>query len=278
MAGIDTSWQGGLQLTQEDLDIMWDNMLAEDVQVFVNGEVLEDIPAPFVNREAGFVMVPVAYIAEALGYDTYKLSDDELMVGRSMITIGVDSYHYNRMAPVELWAAPELHDDVFFVPLHFFGHVFPYAGYISDGHVFVREFQEEDFAFTEWALYPIIIDGAIGIAADLHTMEDSEFPTHVPLTPVMEALGFLGTMVIADSDPQIVTLEGIDREISFTVGSEEFIVDGETVTLFNYHTAVAVEDEIYVPILFFRDVFGMGSAFWTCGHVHIYTESFDDMN
>jgi len=133
----DFSWQGGLQLTQEDLDMMWNNMLAPDAQVFVDGEAV-DMPAPFINREAGFVMVPVAYIAEALGYATNMVSDTELMIGRSMVTVGLDSYAFGRMAAVELGAAPEIHDGVIFVPLHFFGSVFPDGAYIMDGNIFVN--------------------------------------------------------------------------------------------------------------------------------------------
>jgi len=42
------------------------------------------------------------------------------------------------MASVELGAAPELHDGVVFVPLHFFGSVFPYGAFIQDGDIFVQ--------------------------------------------------------------------------------------------------------------------------------------------
>jgi len=134
----DSSWQGGLLLTEEDLDIFWSNMIdPETVQVFVNGEPV-NMPTPFVNREAGAVMVPVAYIAEALGYPVIG-EGEELIIGRgSIITVGVDSYHYNRMASVALGAAPELHDGVVFVPLHFFGNVFPYGAFIQDGDIFVQ--------------------------------------------------------------------------------------------------------------------------------------------
>jgi hypothetical protein len=140
----DDSWHGGLLLTQEDLDIMWDNMLdPETVQVIVNGEAVE-MPTPFINREAGFVMVPVAYIAEALGYPVVG-EGEELMIGLgTTFTIGVDSYFIARMAPIELGAAPEMHDGVIFVPLHFFGQVFPDGGYVMDGNIFVTSFQVED--------------------------------------------------------------------------------------------------------------------------------------
>ena len=136
-ASIDTSWQGGFQLSQEDIDMMLDAMFdPETVQVIIDGEAVP-MPTPFINREAGFAMVPVADIAEVLGYEVHIISDTEIMVGRSMITVGVDSYAMGRMAPLELGAAPELRDGVIFVPLHFFDHVLPFAAYIMGGNIFV---------------------------------------------------------------------------------------------------------------------------------------------
>jgi hypothetical protein len=289
-----------LMLTQEDLDIMWDNMLnPETVQVIIDGEAVE-MPTPFVNREAGFVMVPVTYIAEALGYDTYALNDNELMIGRSMITVGMDSYAYNRMAAIELGAAPELHDEVLFVPLHFFGHVFPVGSYMMDGNVIIHSYNPDFWLhqgtdaevgiwdvnagsavqaiWDDWTLYTIIIDGHTGISVNLYTAEGSEFPTHVPLLPAAEALGVLETVVIDDTDPQIVSLEGRNGTVSFAVGSENFNVDGDTLTLFNFQTSVEFGGEIYVPIAFFSHIFGMGSSFWQCGQVHIDTYAADDMS
>ena len=285
-----------LQLTQEDLDIMWANMFdPETVQVMVNGEVVP-MPTPFINREAGAIMVPVAYIAEALGYDTYDMGDGEFMIGRSMITVGVDDYHYNRMAAVQLGAAPELHDGVFFVPLHFFGDVFPYVAYVMDGNIVVENMEPWDDTLEfwdgeaeqgdgvvaiwddiDWSLYSIIIDNAAGVEADLYTMEGSDFPTHVPLMPVVWAIGITETIETEDSDPPGIFLDGLNGAISFWVDSEGFFVDGERVNLDSYNRAIMVDGEIYVPIAFFSDVFGMGSAMWMGGHVYIDTFAIDDM-
>ena len=134
----DTSWQGGLQLTQEEINLFWDNMFdPATVQIIVNGEAIA-APTPLINREVGFVLLPVVYIAEALGYQVNILSDTELMIGHSMLTIGLDSYHYNRMAAVELGLAPEVHNGVVFVPLPFFGNVFPDSAYIMDGDILIE--------------------------------------------------------------------------------------------------------------------------------------------
>lgn len=139
-----------LQLTQEDLDILWDNMLdPETVQIFVEGEAI-DAPTPFVNREAGFVMVPVIPIAEALGYNVL-VEGDEIMIGRvTILTIGKDHYYYGRAMATQLGAAPELHDDVVFVPLHFFGHVLPIQAYMVDGNISVYELHEDHEDMIEY--------------------------------------------------------------------------------------------------------------------------------
>ena len=133
-----------LQLTQEDLDIMWDNMLnPETVQIFINGEVV-DAPTPFINREAGFVMVPIAAVAEALGYDVFG-EGDEIMVGRgATFTIGEDYYFYGRMAGIQLGTAPKLYDNVVFVPLHFFGTILSDEAYVADGNIFINNYTEKE--------------------------------------------------------------------------------------------------------------------------------------
>jgi len=129
----DTSWQGGLPLTQEDLDIMWDNMLAPDVQVFVNGEAVE-MPTPFVNREAGSVMVPIVYIAEALGLKVHDNGENTTIeLEQAFFIIREDSINLTGVEPVH-----ELHDGVLFIPLDLFGGVLPPA-YIMDGHVFIND-------------------------------------------------------------------------------------------------------------------------------------------
>ena len=143
LAGLDSgfiepdNWGGGLQLTQEDLDILWDNMLAPDVQIIVDGTVI-DAPTPFVNREVGMVMLPVAAIAEALGLNVVGEGAD-VVIGMGITFVeGIDSYHFGRRAAQQLGAAPELVDGVLFVPINFFHDVLPGAAYIMDGHVIVQ--------------------------------------------------------------------------------------------------------------------------------------------
>jgi len=125
----------------------------------------------------------------------------------------------------------------------------------------------------DWSLFPIIIDGHRGVAANWHTAEGEDFPTHVPLLPVAAALGV--TVDIAESFPPEVTMNGLLGSINFTVGTYYFSVDGNLVEL--WQPSLLIDGEIYVPIPFFRDVYGMGRAAWMSGHVHLDMEP-DDMH
>jgi len=127
---------------------------------------------------------------------------------------------------------------------------------------------------VDWAQVQIIIDGQRGVSARLHTPDGEDFPTHVPLIPVANALGV--ALNIEDSHPPSVTLNGLNGAISFTVGSNSFSVGNQTVSL--WHQSLLVDNEIYVPIIFFRDVFGMGQAMWMGGIVYLDVEAFDDMH
>jgi len=125
----------------------------------------------------------------------------------------------------------------------------------------------------DWSQFPIIIDGQRGVRANWFTAPGQDFPTHIPLIPVAAALDT--TVHIEDSDPQGVRLNGLNGSITFHVGSNDFNVAGQNVEL--WQPSILVDGEIYVPIAFFRDVFGMGQAAWMSGHVHIDTEASDMM-
>lgn len=139
MEGIDFGYVGiappiGL-LTPEDIHTMWANSLGyQEVVVTINGEAVQ-LPTIYFN-ENGFVMVPVAAIAEKLGYNIVGEGAD-VVVGMGMtFTVGEDSYFVGRMAPRALGAAPELKDGTLFVPLNFFtemiqAHVFVESGNIT---------------------------------------------------------------------------------------------------------------------------------------------------
>ncbi|MCL2572785.1 MAG: copper amine oxidase N-terminal domain-containing protein [Defluviitaleaceae bacterium] len=119
--------------------------------------------------------------------------------------------------------------------------------------------------------YCIVVDGE-GLVGPLALFMDEEmdFQTHVELMPVAE---HLGAYVNWDQDTNIVTLEGRIGSISFEVGSYEFIVDGETVAL--YHSSVDFYGTVFVPVLFFRDVFGMPAAYAFEGRIYISSTESD---
>lgn len=144
----DFGWDGGLQLTQEDLDIMWDNMLSETVQIIVNGTVI-DASKPFIDREAEQVMLPVAAIAEELGYTITGEGFDMAigMYGAAPHTIvfveGADAYLIGRMQTISLGASPALIDRTLFVPMNFFGQVIEVGAWIEYGDVIVNSVADD---------------------------------------------------------------------------------------------------------------------------------------
>ncbi|MCL2528060.1 MAG: copper amine oxidase N-terminal domain-containing protein [Defluviitaleaceae bacterium] len=136
------------------------------------------------------------------------------------------------------------------------------------------DYQPDGTGGIDWSLYPIIIDGERGVAANWHTASGEDFPTHIPFIPVAEALG--AVFSIEYSDPQVVTVEGLNGTIVFTVGSYDFDVEGNAIEL--WQPSLLVDGNIYVPIAFFRNIYGMGNAAWMGGHVHLDTHGADDMH
>ena len=104
------------------------------------------------------------------------------------------------------------------------------------------------------------VPGAFPMSINL---EQPYAPTHVVL---MEILAVLEAPVnVADG---VVTVQGLRGTIIFEIGSEDFDVGGEVVTLANLPSFVD-DGTIYVPIRFFRDVFGMNNAYFSGGTVQI---------
>ena len=130
-------WRGGHPLSEEELDELWAGMFDPDtVRVIVDGEDIE-MPTPFINRADGFIMLPVAHIAEVLGYEV-AVDDGEVRLGNAItFTVGTDSYLVGRMAPIELGAVPEELDGVVFVPWVFFGAVVPETAFVMDGNIHI---------------------------------------------------------------------------------------------------------------------------------------------
>ncbi|MCL2356502.1 MAG: hypothetical protein FWC70_04975 [Defluviitaleaceae bacterium] len=147
---IDFGWGGGLELTQEDLDMMWDSMFdPETVQIVVNDTAI-DSPRPFIDREAGVVMLPVVAIAEALGYTVTGEGFGTVvgMYGAGPHAVafieGEDAYMIGRLDTVSLGAPPALVDEILFVPMGFFGRALEAAAWISCGDVVISNTGEND--------------------------------------------------------------------------------------------------------------------------------------
>ena len=123
-----------------------------------------------------------------------------------------------------------------------------------------------DDGMEDWSPhYDIVVDGEGLVGAHvIFAVEDAIFPTHLELVPVAE---FLGSEVEWNRDTNEVTLEGLNGSISFMVGSDDFTVNGETVNL--HLSSVDFYGTLYVPVLFFRDVFGMASAYSLEGRFYI---------
>ena len=137
-----------------------------------------------------------------------------------------------------------------------------------DENITAGQENEEDWIHP-WTDYQVIVNGEPIPGAFHHIADDGYFPTHVTLMPVLAALGAGGISV----DDGEITLEGLSGTISFEVWSDAFTVDDETITLF--YASIEIDGTIYVPIAFFRDVYGMGRAIFYSGHVMIDDEISD---
>ena len=138
---------------------------------------------------------------------------------------------------------------------------------------FQETFPEIEIIFPEIVVngVPITDEWAIVVG-------DSIFPTHVPLRPVLEALG---TEPSWNSETREVTLTNLNGDVvsfqidlpGFRVGDEEIILRHsymiEDLAITVAQTAVIVDDRTFVPIQFFRIVFGMNNAYFEGGTVFI---------
>ena len=91
--------------------------------IYVHGTKI-DAPEVYVS-ESGNTMVPLRAVAEALGYGVdWNQELQRVSIGvATFISIGEDEYMIGRMAPRSLGQAPELKNDVTFVPVEFFSQI-----------------------------------------------------------------------------------------------------------------------------------------------------------
>ncbi|MGN7454051.1 copper amine oxidase N-terminal domain-containing protein [Paenibacillus pasadenensis] len=104
--------------------------------IVVEGKKLAG-PSPYTSKD-GTVMVPLRAVVEALGQKlTWDASTKSSRIGlATTLTIGKDYYVYNKMAPIELGAAPALVDGKTYVPLQFFRDVMMLNNaYVFEGQI-----------------------------------------------------------------------------------------------------------------------------------------------
>jgi len=95
----------------------------------------------------------------------------------------------------------------------------------------------------------IVVNGAVLSGVNAYPSTGGVSPTHVPAAQVAWALDAEVTGAGLDT-----AIEGLNGTIFFMVGSNEFDVNGETITL--SHNTIQHNNVIYVPISFFSEAFG----------------------
>lgn len=105
--------------------------------LWVGGKKVAALPS-YMKDEKN-VMVPLRAIAEALGYEViWNAGDISVQVGKAVLKIGADDYHFAKMAPVKLGAAPEIRNNRTFVPIQFFKQVLQINNaYVFEGQIVV---------------------------------------------------------------------------------------------------------------------------------------------
>jgi len=112
--------------------------------------------------------------------------------------------------------------------------------------------------------YDIIVNG---VRLDgVQSQTAGEGNTYVPLLAVSQALG---VNVMWNPETSEISLNGLNGNIVFEIGSESYSVDGEIVTIHNSPSFV-LDNQTYVPLRFFGDVFGINNVYLEDGQIFIY--------
>jgi hypothetical protein len=119
-------------LNEKETSVMGD---VSKMDILAGGSKMEGSKA-YVNGH-GAVMVPLRPIAEALGFEvTWDNTAQHVRVGKGIsLSIGKDSYHYMKTAPITLGTAPEIKEGKTYVPLSFFREV----AHMNNAYVFENQ-------------------------------------------------------------------------------------------------------------------------------------------
>ncbi|MCL2386663.1 MAG: copper amine oxidase N-terminal domain-containing protein [Defluviitaleaceae bacterium] len=124
----------------------------------------------------------------------------------------------------------------------------------------------------DWSAYDIIItiNGlSLGVPnAQAKAVDDSELPNFVPLRAITEMLGFTP---VWNAETKSIKVNSPHGEISLRVGDPYYAIQSPSGVLstFTLDAPVIIDGSTYVPIRFFRDVFGFNNAWWEGGNVSL---------
>jgi len=112
-----------------------------DYKLVVANEIIET-PRPF-TKDNGAVMVPLRIIAEKLGFTVNWDDVNKTVYLNYNISLkpSEDYYTFNKMAPISLGTAPEIVNDLTYVPLNFFTKV---AG-VNNAYIFEAQIVIDNF-------------------------------------------------------------------------------------------------------------------------------------
>ena len=92
---------------------------------------------------------------------------------------------------------------------------------------------------------------------------------YVPFRAVVDALGF-GETIVWNSETRTITVRNEAKTITFTIGTDSYRVGDEGLVINNLgHPPIIIQGSTYVPMQFFRVVFGMNNAHLHAGEIHI---------
>lgn len=109
-------------------------------KLVVNGTEL-----PHLTDKSGVILAPLRAVAESIGFELKWNADKqqaEVMKGAqwTAVTVGRDSYAYNKMAPVQLGAAPFINaDGSVYVPVAFFSDILKAEVTTADGVMTIKQ-------------------------------------------------------------------------------------------------------------------------------------------
>ena len=126
----------------------------------------------------------------------------------------------------------------------------------------------EDFANYDVKVYPVTVNGVGLPGIEPITVGDSIWPNYLPLRPIMQHLGI---PIAWNGDTREVIINSPQGEITFRIDMPYFAVAAEDGAVYTHtlDAPVIIDGYTFVPIRFFRDVFGFNNAYFASGVVVI---------